>query len=583
MSVANIISLLGGVALFLFGMGLMSDGLKQVAGNKLEVFLYKLSNTPLKGILLGTAVTVVIQSSAATSVMVVGFVNSAMMKLSQAIGIILGSFIGTSITGWVVSLSAISGSGWVSLISTATLTGVVAVIGILLRMIGKKPWKKDLGMILLGFAVLMYGISAMSSAVAPLKESEGFVSIMTAFSNPVLGFLAGVAITAILQSASSAVGLLQTLSVTGAISFSAAFPLVLGIGVGASVPVIMSAIGASSDAKRSAWSYPIISVLGALVVGILYYGLNALVGFGFSDMTMGMVSIAVLNTVFRAITGLILFPLVGFMQKLLVKLIPQKTEPSHRTIRELDERLLANPVIALNSCGVAARDMSELVAGNLAQAMGLLLTYDEAGFADVEKAEDMSDQYEDMIGSYLVKLTGSELRPEESSRASKYLHVIGDLERVGDHAMNIAQCAREINKKSIVFSAPAANELKVISSAVTEIVNTAFHALSDDDLSKAYRVEPLEELIDNLCDEMKLHHIHRLQQHICTLDNGFVFNDLATNFERIGDHCSNIAVAMIELESGSFDTHAYLESLKAHKDEAFQQYFAEYEQKYSFD
>ncbi|MCQ2451683.1 MAG: Na/Pi cotransporter family protein [Oscillospiraceae bacterium] len=583
MSISNVIALLGGVALFLFGMGLMSDGLKQVAGNKLEVFLYKLSNTPLKGILLGTAVTIVIQSSAATSVMVVGFVNSGMMKLAQAIGIILGSFIGTSITGWVVSLSAISGSGWLSLVSTATLTGLVAIVGILLRMIGKKAWKKDLGMILLGFAVLMYGISAMSGAVSPLKESPAFVSIMTAFSNPLLGFVAGVAITAILQSASSAVGLLQTLSVTGAISFSAALPLVLGIGVGASVPVLMSSIGANTEARRSAWSYPIISLLGAIVVGVLFYGLNALVHFAFAEMTMDMVSIAILNTVFRVISALVLFPLMKVILRLLERLVKQREEVSKRSIRELDERLLANPVVALNSCGVATKDMSEIVSGILARAMGLLVTFEEDGFADVETGEGMVDEYEDMIGSYLVKLTGSELRPEESRKAAKFLHTIGDLERIGDHAMNIAQCAREIKQKNITFSPPAEKELRVMSSAVTEIVNTAFHSLSDGDLDKAYRVEPLEELIDNLCDEMKLHHVRRLEQHVCTLDNGFVFNDLATNFERIGDHCSNIAVAMIELESGSFDTHAYLETLKAHRDEAFSKYYEGFRAKYSFD
>jgi len=450
-------------------------------------------------------------------------------------------------------------------------------------MIAKKPWKRDLGGILLGFAVLMYGISAMSSAVAPLKQSESFVSIMTAFSNPVLGFLAGVAITAILQSASSAVGLLQTLSVTGAISFSAAFPLVLGIGVGASVPVLMSAIGANAEAKRSAWSYPIISLLGAVVVGALYYGINAAVSLPFSNMTMGMVSIAVLNTVFRAISAVVLFPLLGLLQKLLCRMIKEKEQTSQRSIRELDERLLANPVVALNSCGVATKDMSEIVAGILAQAMGLLVSFEEDGFADVDRGESMVDEYEDMIGSYLVKLTGAELRPEESRRASKFLHTIGDLERIGDHAMNIAQCAREIHTKNITFSAPAEQEIRIMSQAVTEIVNTAFHGLSDDDLDKAYRVEPLEELIDNLCDEMKLHHVRRLQEHVCTLDNGFVFNDLATNFERIGDHCSNIAVAMIELESGSFDTHAYLESLKARKDEAFRKYYEEYKNKYSFD
>ncbi len=583
MSLANIIALLGGVALFLFGMGLMSDGLKQLAGNKLEVVLYRLSNTPLKGILLGTAVTLVIQSSAATSVMVIGFVNSGMMKLAQAISVILGSIVGTSVTGWVVSLSTISGSGWLKLVSTATITGVVAIIGILLRMISKKTWKRSLGGILLGFAVLMYGISAMSTAVAPLKESRVFADVMTAFSNPVLGFLAGAAITAVLQSSSSAVGLLETLAGTGAITFGAALPLLMGIGVGASVPVLLASIEATKEAKRSAWSYLVISIGGAIAAGILWFVLTRLFSLTLNGRVMNAVSIALLNTVFRVLTAVALFPLIRPIEKLLEKLVRSGKEPPQRAYAPLEERFLANPVLALEQCRTAVMDMSAIVSDNLKLSMDLLVNYSEDGFRTVEQGENDADHYEDEIGTYLVKLTGSSLHQAESREAAKYLHAIGDLERMSDHSMNIAECAKEIMEKKIVFSEPAVKELKVITRAVTDIADIALWAFNTGSMEDALRVEPLEELIDDLCDELKLHHVNRIQNHQCTLENGFVFNDLLTNFERISDHCSNIAIAMIELRDGVLDAHAYLDDLKERKDESFRRHYEEYKEKYAIE
>ena len=583
MSLANIIALLGGVALFLFGMGLMSDGLKQLAGNKLEVVLYRLSNTPLKGILLGTAVTLVIQSSAATSVMVIGFVNSGMMKLAQAISVILGSIVGTSVTGWVVSLSTISGSGWLKLVSTATITGVVAIIGILLRMISKKTWKRSLGGILLGFAVLMYGISAMSTAVAPLKESRVFADVMTAFSNPVLGFLAGAAITAVLQSSSSAVGLLETLAGTGAITFGAALPLLMGIGVGASVPVLLASIEATKEAKRSAWSYLVISIGGAIAAGILWFVLTRLFTLTLNGRVMNAVSIALLNTAFRVLTAVALFPLIRPIEKLLEKLVRSGKEPPQRAYAPLEERFLANPVLALEQCRTAVMDMSAIVSDNLKLSMDLLVNYSEEGFRTVEQGENDADHYEDEIGTYLVKLTGSSLHQAESREAAKYLHAIGDLERMSDHSMNIAECAKEIMEKKIVFSEPAVKELKVIIRAVTDIADIALWAFNAGSMEDALRVEPLEELIDDLCDELKLHHVNRIQNHQCTLENGFVFNDLLTNFERISDHCSNIAIAMIELRDGVLDAHAYLDDLKERKDESFRRHYEEYKEKYAIE
>ena len=579
MSIANIIALLGGVALFLFGMGLMSDGLKQLAGNKLEVVLYRLSNTPLKGILLGTAVTLVIQSSAATSVMVIGFVNSGMMKLAQAIGIILGSFVGTSVTGWVVSLSTISGSGWLKLVSTATITGVVAIIGILLRMISKKTWKRSLGGILLGFAVLMYGITAMSTAVAPLKESRVFADVMTAFSNPVLGFLAGSAITAVLQSSSSAVGLLETLAGTGAITFGAALPLLMGIGVGASVPVLLASIGATKEAKRSAWSYLVISLGGTVAAGIIWLVASRVFSLALNGTVMNAVTIALLNTVFRVLTAVVLFPLIRLIKKLLERLVRSGKEPPQRAYAPLEERFLANPVLALEQCRTAVMDMSAIVSDNLKLSMDLLVNYSEDGFRTVEQGENDADHY----GTYLVKLTGSARGQAESREAAKYLHAIGDLERMSDHSMNIAECAKEIMEKKIVFSEPAVKELKVITRAVTDIADIALWAFNAGSMEDALRVEPLEELIDDLCDELKLHHVNRIQNHQCTLENGFVFNDLLTNFERISDHCSNIAIAMIELRDGVLDAHAYLDDLKERKDESFRRHYEEYKEKYAIE
>ena len=447
------ISLLGGVALFLFGMTLMGDGLKKVAGNKLEIILYKLTSTPLKGVLLGTGVTAVIQSSSATSVMVVGFVNSGMMQVRQAIGIVLGSILGTSITGWILCLSDISGSGWVSLLSTATLTGVVAVVGIVLRMFCKDLTKHHIGDILLGFAVLMYGMSSMSGAVAPLKDSAAFIQLLTRFSNPLLGVLVGTVFTCILQSASAAVGILQALAITGTITFSVAFPITLGIAIGAAVPVLLSSLGASVKGKRTAYVYLLIDVIGAVVWGVVFYAVNAAVHFPFTDTTMTTVSIALLNTIFRFATVLLLTPMIPLLEKLVSFLFPDKAS------------------------------------------------------------------------------TG-------------------------------------------------ARELKVMLAAVTRILEITINAFLDNDVAAAYRVEPLEELIDNLCDEMKLHHIDRLQTGECTLNHGFAFNDLLTNCERVSDHCSNIAVAMIELESDSFDTHEYINSVMAMHSHSFDEYYSEYSKEF---
>ena len=581
MSVSNVISLLGGVALFLFGMGLMGDGMKQVAGNKMELVLYRLAGTPLKGILLGTAVTAVIQSSSATSVMVVGFVNSAMMTLKQAISVIMGSIVGTSITGWIICLGELDtgASGITSILSTATLTGVIAVIGIYFRMFSKDRSKKHLSSILLGFAVLMYGISAMSSSVAPLKESEKFVDLMTSFSNPALGLLVGIVVTAILQSASSAVGLLQTLAITGAIDFSIAFPILLGMGIGASVPVLRSAMGANTNAKRAAGSYLLISVLGALAVGALFYILNALIGFSFVDRTMTSASIALVNTIFRAVSVILLFPFMNAMEHNLNTLIKESGDEEIALV-PLEERFLDNPTVALQHCGEAVEKMSDITCKSINKSLSLLTVFSDDEFRMAEERESIADRYEDKIGAYLIKLNAHELDKEQTKMSSRYLHVIGDLERISDHALNIAECAQEIAEKKIVFSEAAVREIRIVTDAVREVLEISTKAFFTNDVELAYRVEPLEETIDNLCDELKSNHIERLQRNVCTIENGFVFNDLITNFERVSDHCSNIGLAVIENATEAFESHEYVDTIKEVNRNSFDKFYDEYSSKY---
>ena len=575
------ISLLGGVALFLFGMTLMGDGLKKVAGNKLEIILYRLTSTPLKGVLLGTGVTAVIQSSSATSVMVVGFVNSGMMQVRQAIGIVLGSILGTSITGWILCLSDISGSGWVSLLSTATLTGIVAVIGIVLHMLCKDQAKRHIGDILLGFAVLMYGMSAMSGAVAPLKDSAAFINLLTRFSNPLLGVLVGTVFTCILQSASAAVGILQALAITGTITFSVAFPITLGIAIGAAVPVLLSSLGASVKGKRTAYVYLLIDVIGAVVWGVVFYAVNAAVHFPFMDTTMTTVSIALLNTIFRFATVLLLTPMIPLLEKLVSFLFPDKASTGALAdIDRLEERFLAHPALAIEQSRLAIDSMARQAQDNILSAFSLLDKFSDEQFAALQENEEAIDHYEDKLGTYLIKITSKELTPRQTADVSKYLHTISDLERISDHSLNIGETAQELYTKKIVFSPTGARELKVMLAAVTRILEITINAFLDNDVAAAYRVEPLEELIDNLCDEMKLHHIDRLQTGECTLNHGFAFNDLLTNCERVSDHCSNIAVAMIELESESFDTHEYINSVMAMHSHSFDKYYAEYSKEF---
>ena len=577
-----VIILLGGIALFLFGMQLMGDGLKKVAGGKLEVILYRLSNTPLKGVLLGTGVTAIIQSSSATSVMVVGFVNAGMIKMKQAIGIIMGAIIGTSVTGWVLCLSDINGgAGWVDLLSTEVLAAVIGVIGIMFRMVCKNPTKKHIGDIMIGFCILMVGMQNMSAAVAPLRSEPAFIDMLTKFSNPFIGILIGLLVTAVLQSASATVGILQALSVTGAISFSVALPIIMGIAVGAAMPVIISSFGATTDGKRTAFVYLLVDALGALIWAVVFYSVNHFVHFSFMDRTMTTVSIAFVNSLFRVATVAVLFPFIRFLEKMVCAIFKEVVDEEDKDIVEisvLDDRFIAHPTVAIEQAKTVLCSMAHMAQKNLIRSMELLDTFSQVKYDKIQRREDKVDRYEDKLGTYLVKITQQELTPGQNKEVSKLLHTISDFERISDHAVNISQAAAELFNEKLRFSDCAVEDVELMSLIMKEIVGNVIDAFEQNKVEYAYKTEPLEELVDIYCDEMKMNHVKRVQKGECTLHQGFIFNDLLTDFERIADHCSNVAVAIIELELNVFDTHEYLINLKKDNGTNFDKYFEEYKE-----
>ena len=586
MDIFGILTLIGGLALFLYGMDVMGAGLEKVSGGKLERILEKLTSNPLKGVLLGAGVTAVIQSSSATTVMVVGFVNSGIMKLSQAIGIIMGANIGTTVTSWLLSLTGIdSGNVWINLLKPSSFTPVFAMIGIVLMMTGKKSKKADVGEILLGFAVLMTGMESMSGAVKPLADVPEFTNILTMFHNPILGILVGALLTAVIQSSSASVGILQALSVTGGISFAVALPIVMGIGVGAACPVLMSAIGTNKNGKRTALIYLLNDLFGMLFWSIVFYTLNAIFHFKFMNVVMTPVYIAMMNTVFRAATICILSPFIKYIEKLVYILIKDDEEDldEQKDFDLLEERFLNYPAIAIAQSHTAMNGMARKARKNLSRSVSLLKKYSDEKYQKIEEKEVLIDKYEDKLGTYLMQLTGKELSGDQTKQVSKFLHTISDFERMGDHALNVARTAKELYDKKIVFSDEARYELNVLIAAMKEIVTSTVQAFSRDDLQMAARIEPLRELIGMLCDELKMRHVDRLQSGKCGISQGFAFNDLLTNIERVSDHCSNVAVAMIELESRNFDTHEYLKSLREMRNTEYKRYFEEYEQKYSID
>ena len=582
MGLLETVSLLAGVALFLFGMTLMGDGLKRVSGNKLEPILFKLSGTPVRALLLGTGVTAVIQSSSATSVMAVGFVNSGLMSLRQSVNVILGAILGTSITGWVLCLSYIEGTGALSaVLSTSTLTAAVAMVGIWLRLHGKTPIRRNVGDILMGFAILMFGMHTMSGAVSGLGDQPWFTGMMTSMSHPVLGILVGAAFTAVLQSASAAVGILQALSVTGALTFDAVLPLLMGINIGAALPVLLSAIGATTEGKRAASVYLVAAVIGVIGCSALFYGANAVFRFPFMNTVMDPFSTALVNTLFRLANLLLLAPFTGLIEALVVRLIPGNGDAGEKPMFQLEERFLEHPALALEQSRTAIEEMAGQARNSLRLAVTLLHEHSAEMYDRVMDLEKLVDQYEDQLGSYLMKLSRHVLTPKQSGTVSKYLHTLSDFERISDHARNIAESTRELFEKQLVLSPAALDDLDVLIAAVSEITDLSVSSFQAEDLEAAARVEPLEEAIDVLTQEMRSRQIDRLKRRQGNVTQNFVFNDLIMNFERISDHCSNIALATLRLEDGQFDTHGYQEQLVSGGDAAFDRHFAEYREKYS--
>lgn len=578
-----VLSLLSGVAMFLYGMLLMGDGLKMVAGNKLEKFLYKMTNTPLKGVALGAGVTCVIQSSSATTVMVIGFVNSMMMKLRQAISIIMGANIGTSITGWILCLSYIEGSGgWATILSTATISAIVAIVGIVLRMLSRRSVYRNIGNIMLGFAILMMGMQIMSGAVEPLRENEFFISMLTMFSNPLMGILVGIAFTAVLQSASASVGVLQALSVTGILTFASAFPIVLGIGVGAACPVLISAIGANKNGRRTALIYLLNDLFGMIFWGTVFYAADAVLHFGFMDHIMTPVSIAFINTVFRVATVCVLFPFIPKLEKLVCMLVKDTKEEMEEEadLELLEDRLVVYPALAIGQCQRVISGMAKKVRKNVNRAMNLLNDYQQEHFEKVQRKEDLIDKYETKLGAYLMRLTKKELTTAQSRQMSLYLSTISDFERIGDHAAYIAYMSKEMQESRMSFSSEAMDELNVVMEAVREMMNITAKAFMDGNLDEADKVAPLGVVITNLCDELKHNHVVRLGNGICGLEQGTIFNDILNSFTRIAAHCASIMTAMQKSKENDEDIHIHDSTVYAGEGMAYYNYFTKYSQKY---
>ena len=581
--VFSILSLAGGLGFFLYGMSLMGSGLKKTAGGRLESILEKLSSTPLRGMLLGTFVTAVIQSSSATTVMVVGFVNSGMMKLSQAIGVVMGANIGTTATGWLLAMAGIdSDNFFIKLLKPTSFAPLIVLVGAAMVMFCKHAKKRYIGSILLGFGTLMVGMTMMSDAVSPFAESETFANILTLFKNPILGLLVGMVLTAIIQSNSASVGILQALALTGTVTYGMSIPLILGMDIGACVPVLISGIGATKNGKRTSLIYLYFNLIASILFMTVFYTLNAFLNFSFLADIASPIGIATFNTVFKIGAAIILIPFVGKLEKLTYLTVKDsKRESGGSEISELlDDRFLTSPGFALEQCRAVVSNMADLGKFNIESVIGLLADYKSDIVEKIIANEDIVDESEDKLGTYLLKLSSHNLTEAESKEVSKLLHSIGDFERISDHSLNLLNAAKEIHEKKIVFSEEASMELRTVESAITEILSITVTAFKNDDSKLAGQVEPLEQIIDVLCDELKNRHIGRLRHGICTIEQGFVFNDMVANYERISDHCSNIAVSVIRLGDELYDTHDYLKKLKSGEEDAFNLAYEGYREKY---
>lgn len=584
MDIFGLLTMIGGLALFLFGMNTMGDGLEKVSGGKLEKILEKLTNNPIKAVLLGAGVTAVIQSSSATTVMVVGFVNSGIMKLSQSIGIIMGANIGTTVTSWILSLSGIESDNlFIKLLKPSSFSPVLAVIGVILIMFTKKEKKKDIGTILVGFAILMTGMETMSNAVKPLADVPAFTALFTKFENPILGMLVGTILTAIIQSSSASVGILQALCKTGAVSYGSALPIIMGQNIGTCVTALLSAIGAKKNAKRAAFVHFYFNIIGTIVFMIGFYSLNAVVNFHLLSNSANAAGIAIIHSCFNIGATILLLPFSKLLEKLACTTIHDdevEVEPTETGIRELDARFLDKPGYATKQCKDVTGKMAELVLRNLNTAMELLDEYDEEKVERVALMESQVDQYEDEIGTYLVRLSSKSLSENDSHTISQLLHCIGDFERISDHALNIMEGVVEMHEKGLTFSKEAKEELQVYRKAVCDIVESAKEVFLSEDSEMAKRIEPLEEVVDCINADMRNRHIKRLSEGKCTIELGFIFSDLCVNFERIADHCSNIALSVIQYNKSEYDAHEYLLRLKSEKNTEFNSQFEDYKLQY---
>ena len=582
----DILSLVGGLALFLYGMHLLGDGLTKVSGGRMEKILERLTNNPLKAVLMGAAVTAVIQSSSATTVMVVGFVNSGIMKLQQAVGIIMGANIGTTITSWILGLSGIeSDAFFVQLLKPSSFSPVLALIGVAILMFSNNEKKKDVSLILIGFAILMTGMDAMSAAVKPLRDVPEFTNILTKFSNPIMGLLAGVILTAIIQSSSASVGILQALCATGAVSFGTAIPIIMGQNIGTCVTAMISGIGAKKNAKRAALIHLYFNIIGTVAFMVAFYILHAIIKFPFMEQAADAWGIAVVHSVFNVCATVVLLPFSKGLVKLAALSVPDdavETESTHAetVLGILDPRFLDIPSLAVEQARNAAEEMAVLAEEAMNTAMELLTHYDKTKAKRVVELESEADVFEDQIGSYLVKVGSKDLSERDSHTLSVILHAIGDFERISDHARNIMEAAKEMHDKDLEFSDKAQAELDVFKKAIHDIVRMAIMSFIENDLNLAKQVEPLEEVIDSLNLEIKARHVKRLRKGKCTIELGFILSDITTNFERVSDHCSNIAVCLLEVNEHEFDTHAYVRAMKKDDNMDFKSKVMAYEKRY---
>ncbi len=585
MDIFGILTLVGGLAMFLYGMSVMGGGLEKVSGGKLELFLERLTSNPIKAVLLGAGVTAVIQSSSATTVMVVGFVNSGIMKLSQAIGIIMGANVGTTITSWILSLTGIQNeSVFIRLLKPSSFSPVLALIGIILYMSGNNSKKKDVGEILLGFAVLMFGMETMSGAVKPLADVPEFTNILVMFQNPLLGVAVGAVLTAVIQSSSASVGILQALSVTGAFSYGSVIPIIMGQNIGTCVTAMLSAVGAGKSAKRTAFVHLYFNLIGSVVFMVVYYGLDAVVDLGFTDQVVGAAGIALIHSIFNIFTTIILLPFIRGLEKLAYLTIPvsedEKAPVEDVEFQILDDRFLQTPGFAIEQCRSLANKMAKLSEECFLKAMKSLEDCSKTTVDEVIALENRIDVFQDKLSVYLTKLSSQNLAFHDSQNVSTLLHCITDIERISDHAVNVVESAREMNKRKLRFSKKALEDVQVYSSAVEEILSRALGAFICGDEQKALTVEPLEEVIDDLNKNVKKRHIKRLRKGKCTIELGLILADIATNYERVADHCSNIAVCLIQEQDTELEAHSYVVR-RREEDFYFEREVALLEEKYS--